>query len=55
MYHDYHFTIEYELWNRIVAEAKNKRVTIRTMIVDLLYKGLMTVYRETDRDEKKLS
>ena len=55
MYHDYHFKVERELWNRIVAEAKSKNVPIRTMIIDLLYKGLMIIYKENDKNEEKLS
>lgn len=55
MYHDYHFKIDNELWNRIVAESRNKKVTIRIMIIDLLYKGLMTIYKENERNEKELS
>ena len=55
MYHDYHFKINNELWNRIVAESKNKNVPIRTIFIDLLYKGLMTIYKENDRNEKELS
>jgi len=55
MYHDYHFKIDNELWNRIVAESRNKKVTIRVMIIDLLYKGLMTIYKENERNEKELS
>ena len=54
MYHDYHFKIDNELWNRIVAESRNKKVTIRIMIIDLLYKGLMTIYKENERNEKEL-
>ena len=48
MYHDYHLKINNELWNRIVAESKNKNVPIRTIFIDLLYKGLMTIYKEND-------
>ena len=55
MYHDYHFKIDNELWNRIVAESRNKKVTIRVMIIDLLYKGLMTIYKENERNDKELS
>ena len=55
MYHDYHIKINNELWNRIVAESKNKNVPIRTIFIDLLYKGLMTIYKENDRNEKELS
>jgi len=55
MYHDYHLKINNELWNRIVAESKNKNVPIRTIFIDLLYKGLMTIYKENDRNEKELS
>ncbi len=55
MYHDYHLKINNELWNRIVAESKNKNVPIRRIFIDLLYKGLMTIYKENDRNEKELS
>ena len=48
MYHDYHIRFNKELWNRIVAEAKNNNVKIRTMIIDLLYKGLMSIYKESE-------
>lgn len=55
MYHDYHLKINNELWNRIDAESKNKNVPIRTIFIDLLYRGLMTIYKENDRNEKELS
>ena len=53
--HNYSLRINFELWNRIVAEANSRGITIKQMIIELLERGLLQIvnsdYKKYNKEE----